>query len=138
MNINYITKEPYTNGNNEALEKSKQEKGFKNDYWMTYLQAKEQGLRIKRDSKGTLIQIPIFDKEDKEKTDPLYFKKVYLFNIEQTEIPGLSPENTKKRDFSAALNAFGGKKEAPEPTETPVAVEKPKPILLNELKFELK
>ena len=91
MNINALTNEKYTAGNETKLNIAKIAEGFKSDKWLTFLQARKLHLKIKKGAKATLILIPAghakqTDAEgNEEETEKQIFKKCYLFNIDQTE-----------------------------------------------------
>jgi antirestriction protein ArdC len=87
---NHITKEIYQGRNQADLIRAKKANSFKSDAWLTFLQAKYNGLKIKKSSKGVAIFLGYrkFDEKNKDgkiKTvsRPLGFKTV--FNLDQTE-----------------------------------------------------
>lgn len=94
---NEVTKMIYQGGNQLSLNKSKESNGFKSDGWVTFLQAKQLGLKIKKGSHGVSIfrgfqEINTTDKNGKTTTEnrPMGYAKV--FNLDQTE--KLSTEDT--------------------------------------------
>jgi len=81
---NHITKEIYQGRNQADLIRAKKANSFKSDAWLTFLQAKYNGLKIKKSSKGVAIFLGYrkFDEKNKDgkiKTvsRPLGFKTVY-------------------------------------------------------------
>ena len=90
FNFNYITGLQYQGMNQVDLEAAKEKGSFKSDAWLTFLQAKEKGLKIKKGSKGVSIFKGFEKFEDKDKdgkirveSRPLGFATV--FNLDQTE-----------------------------------------------------
>lgn len=85
---NYITKIAYEGQNQAYLMNYKEEAGFESNEWLTFLQAKEKGLKIKKGSKGISLVRFINYAELNEKTDKVedkvgrkYFR---VFNLDQT------------------------------------------------------
>lgn len=88
MNKNFITKHVYQGGNQDTLEAIKRQSGFKSQDWLTFLQAKQSGLKIKRGSKGTRIMAVTDEEYAVEGTNNQISKlvKYYtVFNLDQTE-----------------------------------------------------
>jgi len=91
LQINATTKTAYQGKNQDELLNSKEFNNFKSNEWLTFLQAKQLGLRIKKGEKSTASVFKGFgnivekDKNGKleEKSAPLGF--AHLFNLEQTE-----------------------------------------------------
>lgn len=89
--INAASKLAYQGKNQEELLKAKMENNFKSNEWLTFLQAKNLGLRIKKGEHSTASVFRGFGKFNKkdingkttEETGPLGFSKV--FNLNQTE-----------------------------------------------------
>lgn len=91
LQYNALTELEYEGGRNQAeLITYKEEKGFKSDGWVTFLQARQMGLKIKKGSKSVAIfkGFQEFDEEDKDGklksvSRPVGFARV--FNLDQTE-----------------------------------------------------
>lgn len=91
MQINALTKLAYQGKNEVALEQSKLKNDFKSNEWLTYLQAKQLGLKVKKGEHSTASVFKGFqnfeekqkDGKTKEYTAPLGFARV--FNLDQTE-----------------------------------------------------
>jgi len=90
MNSNKLTGKPYNGKNQAELENARINNEYKSEEWVTFLQAKELGLKIKKGSKGVSIfkgftLICEEDKEGKKKQSsmPLGFARV--FNLDCTE-----------------------------------------------------
>lgn len=90
MQHNYITKNDYQGKNQVELMAVKEEKGFKSDAWLTFLQARDSKLKIKKGSKGVSIfkgfkkfVVKKKNGENEEKTGGMGFARV--FNLDQTE-----------------------------------------------------
>lgn len=89
-NFNFLNKNIYQGRNQGELEAYRIVNNFKSEAWLTFLQAKSLGLRIKKGSKsiGVFRGFESFtnkDKDGKLKTEsrPLGFARV--FNLDQTE-----------------------------------------------------
>jgi len=87
---NAITNKDYEGKNQANLTCMAESNGYKSNSWITFLQARELKLKIKKGSKGISIfkgftQFTEFDKNKKIKTNskPLGFARV--FNLDQTE-----------------------------------------------------
>lgn len=84
MQKNKITGLEYNGKNQIALIQSKELNGFNSDEWMTFLQAKQNGFKVKKGSKGTKILKVIREKDELSKKIGLKFYTV--FNSEQIEV----------------------------------------------------
>ena len=94
---NYITKNNYQGRNQADLMIAKKANKFKSDAWLTFLQAKGKGLKVKKGSKAVSVFLGYEnfserktikeDGEEKQKLStvsrPLGF--AYVFNLDQTE-----------------------------------------------------
>ena len=87
---NHTTGKEYQGKNQAILLSVKEERGFKSNAWLTFLQARDSKLKIKKGSKGASIfrgysKFSVKDKEGKieEKTGSLGYARV--FNLDQTE-----------------------------------------------------
>ncbi len=91
---NEVSKKPYEGRNQGELLAVKQDKKYKSNAWLTFLQARELGLMVKKGSKGVSIfkgfasfEEAGKDKEGKSKlkvvSRPVGFARV--FNLDQTE-----------------------------------------------------
>jgi antirestriction protein ArdC len=88
MNKNYITKIEYKGGNQETLKVIKQKEGFSSEFWLTFVQARNSGLKIKKGSKGVkLIAVTEEEvaKEGSKNTITNLIKYFVVFNLDQTE-----------------------------------------------------
>jgi len=92
--FNYFSGNEYQGRNQAELQNAKIKNGFKSDEWLTFLQAKEKGLKIKKGSKAISVfkgfntfQTTVKNEKGKQKIKnvsiPLGFAKV--FNLDQTE-----------------------------------------------------
>ena len=118
MNINALTNEQYTKGNDLKLNIAKASEGWTSDKWLTFLQARKLHLKIKKGAKATLILIPAghakttdADGNEHEDEQKQVFKKCYVFNLDQTE-----KTNAEKR----------AEAEAKQQPELPTQPEEPK------------
>lgn len=85
--VNHKTKAEYAGANADTLAHEQMSKGYKLNEWLTFIQAKELGLRIKKGEKGTQIVRVI--EEENIKGQIGKFVRVYtVFNIEQTKKAG--------------------------------------------------
>lgn len=85
--INYITRAAYAGGNQLILSEVATEKGYKQNVWLTFLQAKSAGLSVKQGEKGVKItrygKIAEIDEETGKKS---FFRHYTVFNIEQCQV----------------------------------------------------
>ena len=79
--INKIAQQPYSWLNCIALIQAMEENHFSSPEFLTFLQARELSLKIKKWSRGFWIIKYWENEEEWEK----YIKKYYVFNIEQCE-----------------------------------------------------
>jgi antirestriction protein ArdC len=88
MQKNHVTGVEYTNGNSAQLSDIQTKNGYKASEWLTFLQAKEKGLMIKKGSKGVRL-VRVFDTDKGELGKEKKAVKAFtVFNIEQlTECP---------------------------------------------------
>jgi antirestriction protein ArdC len=83
MQKNKITGLEYNGKNVLALLQAKELNGFNSDEWLTFLQAKQNGLKVKKGSKGTKI-LKVID--DKDELSRKFTVRTYtVFNFEQVE-----------------------------------------------------
>jgi len=81
----------YSGSNLKRLNARKDLEKWSSNEWMTFVQAKELGMKIKKGSKGTPILVlkrftPKEQKENSEKKDSYTYKKTStVFNLEQME-----------------------------------------------------
>ena len=99
---NYYSGLEYNGKNQISLCDSKIRNNFQSDAWLTFLQAKTLGLKIKKDSHGVaifkgFIEVDKIDKDGKIKSESVPGGSAYVFNMDQTEeIQSLmSDEQTK-------------------------------------------
>jgi len=86
--INHITKQAYQGSNWGELERVQQGLGYKSNEWLTFVQARTNGLQVKKGSKGTHLFriIEYIDKNSKGKDDVFHGKKSFtVFNMDQVE-----------------------------------------------------
>jgi len=90
MQINFKTKQMYQGKNQQELTATKEIKKYKSSEWLTFLQARELGLKIKKGSKGAAI-FKGFSKKDEVKKDgkiktvSIPLGSAYVFNLDCTE-----------------------------------------------------
>ena len=81
--INFKTKQEYTNTNAEILADS----GYGSLYWLTFKQALELGLVVKKGESGTELKRVVIKKVKNKETGKIEEKKLlkrfYVFNLEQ-------------------------------------------------------
>ena len=89
-NYNYITGFEYQGRNQVDLTVTREKASYKSEAWLTFLQARDKGLKIKKGSHGVSIfkGFKSFDEKDengkiKVENRPVGFATV--FNLEQTE-----------------------------------------------------
>lgn len=82
MQINHVTKIEYAGGNNDTLNHTQRTAGYKTNQWLTFLQARDLGLTIKKGSKGIRLMRVCEDKKNKSKK---FVKSFTVFNIDQTQ-----------------------------------------------------
>lgn len=90
MQYNKVSGKIYEGRNQAELTAEKLEKGYKENAWVTFLQARELGLKVKKGSKGVHVfkgfaEFTQKDKKGKYTTEskPLGFHSV--FNLDQCE-----------------------------------------------------
>ena len=52
---NYVSQKAYIGKNQAELLVEKESKGYNSDFWLTFIQAREKGLKIKKGAKGVHI-----------------------------------------------------------------------------------
>lgn len=86
---NHITNKAYQGGNQVALMEAKEEFKFVSDSWLTFLQAKSIGRKIKKGSKGIAIrrisEVEVKDKKGEVSTELKPMGGARVFNYDQTE-----------------------------------------------------
>lgn len=88
--FNKISGKPYQGKNQANLLAVKEDKGYKSNAWLTFLQAKNEGLKIKKGSKGVSIfkgfrKVEVKDKDGNKKIENKPAGFAIVFNLEQTE-----------------------------------------------------
>lgn len=88
--INHITKAIYQGNNQTELQTAKEYMGFISNEWLTFLQAKQFGLKVKKGSKGVSVfkgfnEVDVKDKDGKVKTESRPSGYARVFNLDQTE-----------------------------------------------------
>lgn len=91
IQINHISKKAYQGQNQADLINAKAKNKFESDEWLTFLQARDKGLKIKKGSHGISVfkGFEVFGDVDddgkiKSVSRPLGFARV--FNLDQTEV----------------------------------------------------
>jgi len=90
LQFNKSSKVEYQGQNQATLLGVKKEREYKADAWVTFLQARELGLKIKKGSKGVAIfkgfgQVTEKDKKGKTKTSTIPMGWARVFNLDCTE-----------------------------------------------------
>jgi len=90
MQINYVTKLQYQGKNQNELNQAKEKFGYNSNEWLTFLQAKNAGLKIKKGSKSIAVfkgfgEIDKKTKDDKLKIISVPLGFAHVFNLDQTE-----------------------------------------------------
>lgn len=87
LQYNATTKTPYEGRNQAVLLAAKEESKFNSDQWITFLQAKDNGLMIKRGSHGIgIVKFVEVEVERDGKLEVEHAPKYYkVFNLDQTE-----------------------------------------------------
>lgn len=87
MPKNKKTNIAYKGNNLDILEQVKTNKGYLSNEWVTFLQAKEMGLKIKKGEKGTmLVRVFDTDKTDTAGETKKAIKRFFVFNVEQCQL----------------------------------------------------
>lgn len=102
--INHITRKPYKGRNLMVLQLASANSGFKSNEWITFLQARNNGLAIKKGARG--VSIMLVTQGNKKKTDDKeenisirYAGKATVFNLDQTQ----PVETTAKTDTATPV-----------------------------------
>lgn len=116
---NPVSKAKYQGSNRFRLAFQSIKHGYKDPRWVTFLQAKENGWKIKDKEKGTLCEKWIWEQEINEKDEEGNEKKVIverkipivnyflLFNAEQIEgIPEFKKEKLEQTELEKIANDF--------------------------------
>lgn len=116
---NPVSQAKYQGGNRLRLAYQAVKKGYQDPRWVTFLQAQENGWKIKDKEKGTLCEKWIWTQEIKEKDEEGNEKKVIverkipivnyflLFNAEQIEgIPKLQRKQLNQTELGKVANDF--------------------------------
>jgi antirestriction protein ArdC len=82
MNINHITKQPYKGKNQTKLEEARAERGYNRTEWITFVQARQIGMTVKKGEHGVKI-FTMSSGDEENRGRPVGLKTV--FNVEQTE-----------------------------------------------------
>jgi len=91
VQVNFFTNKPYQGKNQIDLIEAKEKNGFKSYYWLTFLQARDLRLKIKKGSKSTLINKGYREntKKDEQKGETItrssFAGFARVFNLDQTE-----------------------------------------------------
>lgn len=87
--VNHKTQKPYAGENQTALQEIANKNGFDSNEWLTFLQAKESGLKVKTGSKGVrlvkLIDDVVVDKKTGIGRSKFGIRRFTVFNINQCE-----------------------------------------------------
>lgn len=84
LHTNAVTKKPYEGHNQQLLEKMRIERGYTSYEWMTFVQAKNKGLKVKRGAKSVKITGAFTNRDEETEQTSLNFRPVYLFNKDCT------------------------------------------------------
>ncbi len=116
---NPVSQARYQGGNRLRLAYQAVKNGYQDPRWITFLQAKEKGWKIKDKEKGTLCEKWIWTQEIKEKDEEGNEKKIIverkvpivnyflLFNAEQIEgIPKLEKKEMNQSELGKVANDF--------------------------------
>ncbi len=82
--INTVTKSQYTASNLESLESIQRIKGYASSEWCTFVQARNEGKRVRKGEHGVKLWrvIEVIDNQGKLKKTIIHFT---VFNTEQLE-----------------------------------------------------
>lgn len=85
MQTNFITNVRYSGSNQDSLLHAKMAKGYATNEWLTFVQARKAGRKVKKGEKGIrLVRIIEFkNKKGVKETRAVGFT---VFNISQTEL----------------------------------------------------
>lgn len=88
MQINYITKKEYGGGNETILEEVQELMEYASNEWMTFLQAKQNKMKVKKGEKGVKLQrvVKIEKKKKDKKVEQTGVIHFVVFNKEQVEM----------------------------------------------------
>ena len=132
MNINALTKEQYTKGNDLKLNIAKASEGWTSNKWLTFLQARKLHLKIKKGAKATLILIPAghakttdADGNEQEDENKQVFKRCYVFNLDQTEKTNAEKKAEAERQQQPELPTQAEEPKAEQRTEAKTPAPKP-------------
>lgn len=89
-NYNFVTGLLYGGGNQVALETTRQAKGYKEEAWLTFVQAKGAGYKVKKGEHGVGIFCGFIEVDEKQSDGKIKMvsrpgKFARVFNIEQCE-----------------------------------------------------
>lgn len=84
MQINHKTKQKYEGSNADSLNHIQSSQGFTSNEWLTFLQAKELGFKIKKGSKGNKI-VRVLEVQDEKGKEKKRIKSFTVFNLDQCE-----------------------------------------------------
>ena len=82
--INAKTKKEYNGKNVLMLAMTKKARGYNSCEWVTFLQARELGYKVRKGEKGTPILAVCENKKDDEETKK-GVRGYYVFNVEQLD-----------------------------------------------------
>lgn len=86
MQINHITKQPYTKQNAILLTITLADRGLDTPEWLTFIQAREHGLKVKKGAKGVhLARVIDTDGTDSQGKPKKAIKSFCVFNLSDTE-----------------------------------------------------
>ena len=92
LQYNKVSGQIYGGYNQRDLLHAKQINNFNSDQWLTFLQAKANGLQVKKGSKGTKILSPFIKGDIKDpatgkiKSTSFIPRAFTVFNLDQTEV----------------------------------------------------
>jgi antirestriction protein ArdC len=91
IQINYTTKKEYTGNNQEMLQEVKEEMGYTSNEWMTFIQARNSGFKVKAGEKAVkLVRVGKYEKTEEGKTKESRFIRTFpVFNKDQVQKKGI-------------------------------------------------
>jgi len=105
---NLTTDRPYRGSNVFLLAMTAWAEGYRSPYWLTFKQASQRGITIKKGSKSTLVvfwkQLVVEDEESKQKKKVPVLRYYRVFNLEQCEGTTLPPEVVVQQEPTEAFS----------------------------------
>ncbi len=85
MQINHKTKSEYAGANADSLAHAQRANGYTSNEWLTFLQANELGLKVKKGSKSIRCIKVIECVDTKKNNERKAIRMFSVFNVEQCE-----------------------------------------------------